>query len=232
MEIIRTNTDAIILKPVIYDDARGYFFESFNSIDFMYSTGISFHPVQDNESYSKKGVLRGLHFQVAPYSQAKLVRVVKGSVYDIAVDIRPFSKGFGPYTCVHLTEDNHFQFFIPKGYAHGFLVTSDEALFQYKCDDYYRPSAEIGIKWNDPQIGINWGKIMKEYGIEEPILSEKDKKWQTLNEYELSHRPMFIDPSINTVDGMKEQIKYAEEQFHKMCETFLSRFNGNSENKE
>lgn len=144
-----------IIEPKVFGDHRGYFFESFSQRDFDAQVReIRF--VQDNESKSKYGVLRGLHFQKPPHAQSKLVRVVRGAVLDVAVDIRKGSPTFGQHVAVELTEDNHRQFFIPQGFAHGFAVLSDEVVFQYKCDNFYAPESEGAIAWNDPQLGIDW----------------------------------------------------------------------------
>ena len=167
-----------LLKPELYEDERGYFYESFNKQEFFYKTGVDFNPVQDNESKSKRGVIRGLHFQKEPFAQAKLVRVIKGHIIDVAVDIRKDSETFGELIAVHLSENNKYQFFIPKGFAHGFAVLSDEVIFQYKCDEYYHPEAEGGINYNY----VNWEAIS--YGQlkpEEFILSEKDKNREIIN---------------------------------------------------
>ena len=156
MELIRTDIpDVVILKPRVFEDARGYFFESFSQREFEALVGpVRF--VQDNESRSSYGVLRGLHFQKGVHSQSKLVRVVKGRVLDIAVDIRRGSPTFGKHVAVELSSDNRLQLFIPKGFAHGFSVLSDVAVFQYKCDEYYAPEAEGAIAWDDPDLGIDW----------------------------------------------------------------------------
>ena len=157
MEVIRTDIDGIfIIEPKIFGDSRGYFFESFSAREFKEKTGLDITFVQDNESRSHRGVLRGLHFQRPPFAQSKLVSVVKGRVLDVAVDIRRGSPTFGKYIAAELTEDNHRQFFIPKGFAHGFAVLSEDAIFQYKCDEFYHPEAEGAIMWNDPDIGIDW----------------------------------------------------------------------------
>ncbi len=169
--------DVFILEPQVFGDERGYFFESFNAERFFAHTGVDVHFVQDNESRSKRGVLRGLHFQRAPYAQAKLVRVVKGRVLDVAVDIRKGSPTFGRYVAVELSGDNKRQLFIPKGFAHGYMVLEEDTIFQYKCDAYYHPAAEGGIAWNDPQIGIEWP--LPEGDI---ILSERDKNRPLLSE--------------------------------------------------
>jgi len=158
------------LKPQIFTDSRGYFFESFSQQKFNELVGQEIIFVQDNESKSTYGVLRGLHFQKPPYCQSKLVRVVKGAVLDVAVDIRKGSPTFGQYEAVELNEENKLQFFIPRGFAHGFVVLSPEVIFQYKCDNYYNPESEDGVRFDDPEIGIDW-KIEKK----ELILSDKDK---------------------------------------------------------
>lgn len=178
MEIISTEISGLyIIIPRIFTDARGYFFESYSKKMFDSEIGkIDF--VQDNESCSTKGVLRGLHFQKPPYSQAKLVRCVVGKVRDVAVDLRKDSPTFGKYAAVELSEDNHLQFFIPKGFAHGFEVLSDVAVFQYKCDEYYHPEAEGGIDPFDSDLQINWHTLPKN-----AIVSEKDLKHLSLQEF-------------------------------------------------
>lgn len=156
MNIIKTSVEGIvIIEPRLFKDERGYFFESFNQKDFEEKVCRTTF-VQDNESKSSYGVIRGLHFQKPPFEQAKLVRVVKGAVLDVAVDIRKNSPTFGQHVAVELTEENYRQFFIPKGFAHGFSVLSKEVVFQYKCDEFYHPEAEGGIAWNDPNLGIDW----------------------------------------------------------------------------
>ncbi len=171
MNIIETKIKGlIIIEPTVYGDSRGYFMESYSKRRFLELIGdIDF--VQENESKSKYGVVRGLHFQKEPYAQSKLVRVVKGAVWDIAVDIRNGSPTFGQHLAIELSEENKRQLFIPKGFAHGFSVISEEAIFQYKCDNYYNPESEDAILWNDPQLNIDW-KIP----YNDVILSEKDKK--------------------------------------------------------
>lgn len=171
MNIIKTSIEGVvILEPRIFADDRGYFFESFSQKVFdELVRPIRF--VQDNESKSKYGVLRGLHFQKGEHAQSKLVRVVKGQVWDVAVDIRRGSPTFGKYVSVELSEENKRQFFIPRGFAHGFAVLSQEAIFQYKCDYYYAPESEGAIAWNDPDIGIDWPVAASDI-----LLSEKDKK--------------------------------------------------------
>lgn len=179
MNIIRTDIpDLLIIEPDIYGDSRGYFFESFSRRKFEEATGIKVDFVQDNESRSSYGVVRGLHFQKSPYAQAKLVRVVRGRVRDIAVDLRPDSPTFGKYHAIELSEDDHRQFFIPKGFAHGFSVLSEDAVLQYKCDEYYAPESEGGIAWNDPDLDIDW-QIPKD----KMIISPKDQNHPTLKEY-------------------------------------------------
>ena len=156
MEVIKTSIDGVvIIEPRIFRDERGYFFESFSQREFDEKVGhIDF--VQDNESMSVYGVMRGLHFQRPPYAQSKLVRCVRGKVLDVAVDIRAGSPTYGKYVAVELSEENHRQLFIPKGFAHGFSVLSDEAVFQYKCDNFYHPEADGGISILDDSIGIDW----------------------------------------------------------------------------
>ena len=166
-----------VIKPTVFEDSRGFFMETYQKQDFA-AIGIIQEFVQDNQSKSSKGVLRGLHFQ-KEYAQSKLVRVIKGAVYDVAVDLRKDSKTYGKYYGVTLTEENKLQFFIPKGFAHGFLVLSEEAEFTYKCDDYYHPGDEGGLLWNDPTIGIQW-PLDQIGGVENIIQSDKDKKWPTL----------------------------------------------------
>jgi len=178
MNVIRTKIEGVfVIEPQVFGDERGYFFESFNAERFLAQTGVEVTFVQDNESRSKRGVLRGLHFQREPYAQAKLVRVVQGRVLDVAVDIRPESSTFGGYVAVELSGANKRQLFIPKGFAHGYVVLEDDTVFQYKCDEYYRPESEDGIAWNDPQIAVEWG-----FPESEIILSEKDKNRHLLNE--------------------------------------------------
>ena len=169
MNIIKTDIpEVVIVEPRVFGDNRGYFFESFSERDFAVAVReVKF--VQDNESMSCYGVVRGLHFQKPPHAQSKLVRVVKGKVLDVAVDIRKGSPTFGQHVAVELSEENHRQLFIPRGFAHGFAVLSDQAVFQYKCDDYYAPETEGAIAWDDPEIGIDW-KIPED----KVILSPKD----------------------------------------------------------
>ena len=169
MKVIKTAIDeVVIIEPDVFGDSRGYFFESYSQKKFdELVRPIRF--VQDNESKSRYGVLRGLHFQKGKDAQSKLVRVVKGRVLDVAVDIRKSSPTFGKYVAVELTEDNHRQLFIPRGFAHGFSVLSEEVIFQYKCDNLYAPHAEGAIAWNDPEIGIDW-----QLPIDDVLLSAKD----------------------------------------------------------
>lgn len=178
MNVFRTEIeDVLIIEPQVFGDERGYFIESFNAERFLAETGIEITFVQDNESLSKRGVLRGLHFQREPYAQAKLVRVVRGKVLDVAVDIRPDSPTFGRYVATELSGENHRQMFIPKGFAHGYVVLEDNTIYQYKCDEFYHPESEDGIAWNDPKIGIDWGITESEI-----ILSEKDKNRPLLSD--------------------------------------------------
>ena len=171
MEIIKTNIEGVvIIEPRIFKDDRGYFFESFSQREFEEKVCKTTF-VQDNESKSSYGVLRGLHFQKPPFAQSKLVRVIKGAVLDVAVDIRKGSLTFGQYVSVELTGENHRQFFIPRGFAHGFSVLSEEVIFQYKCDNFYSPQSEGAIAWNDPDLNIDW-----RIPAEKVVLSEKDSK--------------------------------------------------------
>lgn len=170
MNVIKTELEGVvIIEPRVYADSRGYFFESFSQKEFEEKVCNTIF-VQDNESKSSYGVLRGLHFQKMPYTQSKLVRVVKGKVLDIAVDIRKGSPTFGKSVATELSEENKRLLFIPKGFAHGYVVLSEEAIFQYKCDNYYAPQSEGGILWNDPALNIDW--VINEKEIH---LSEKDK---------------------------------------------------------
>ena len=164
-----------VITPAVHGDARGYFMETYNQRDFE-NEGIRLNFVQDNQSSSSKGVLRGLHFQ-KEHPQGKLVRVIRGSVFDVVVDIRKESSTYGKWFGMELSEENKKQFYIPEGFAHGFLVLSDKAEFCYKCTDFYHPGDEGGIIWNDPTIGIEWPELDVEY-----LLSEKDKKWGTIGE--------------------------------------------------
>lgn len=184
MNVIKTNIEGVlILEPKVFNDARGYFFESFSQREFDEKVapilGHTIRFVQDNESMSSYGVMRGLHFQRPPFTQSKLVRCVKGAVLDVAVDIRKGSPTFGQHVAVELTEDNHRQFFISKGFAHGFAVLSETAVFQYKCDEFYHPEADGGISIMDQSLGINW-KIP----TDQALLSEKDTKQKMLANFD------------------------------------------------
>ena len=177
MKIIETAIeDVVIIEPRLFKDERGYFFESFSQREFEEKIRkISF--VQDNESKSSYGVLRGLHFQKPPYAQSKLVRVIKGAVLDVAVDIRKGSHTFGKHVAIELTEENHLQLFIPRGFAHGFSVLSQEVIFQYKCDNFYAPQSEGALAWDDSDLNINW-----RIPTNQIILSEKDKHHEKLKD--------------------------------------------------
>lgn len=177
MKIIETAIeDVVIIEPRLFKDERGYFFESFSQREFEEKIRkISF--VQDNESKSSYGVLRGLHFQKPPYAQSKLVRVIKGAVLDVAVDIRKGSPTFGKHVAVKLTEENHLQLFIPRGFAHGFSVLSQEVIFQYKCDNFYAPQSEGALAWDDSDLNINW-----RIPTNQIILSEKDKHHEKIKD--------------------------------------------------
>lgn len=167
MEIIKTHIkDLLIIKPKVFADARGYFFESYNE-DVFKQNGITPHFVQDNQSLSNAGVLRGLHFQAPPHAQGKLVRVITGAVLDVAVDIRKNSSTYGQHVAIELTEENKTMFYIPTGFAHGFLTLQDNTIFSYKCTDLYHKASEGTVLWNDADLNINWN-------IAEPILSDKD----------------------------------------------------------
>lgn len=177
MEYKKTDIEGVyILEPRVFSDARGYFMETWKQQEFEQHIGyVDF--IQDNESKSSKGVLRGLHYQKGEFSQAKLVRVIKGTVIDVAVDIRRTSPTFGKHVMVELSEDNKRQFFIPRGFAHGFLVVSDEAIFTYKVDNVYAPQAEAGIRWNDPELGLQWP-----IDPAEVITSDKDLRQPLLHD--------------------------------------------------
>jgi dTDP-4-dehydrorhamnose 3,5-epimerase len=179
MEVIKTDIEGlVIIEPKVFKDARGYFFESFSQREFEQKVRkVNF--VQDNESMSSYGVMRGLHFQCPPYSQSKLVRCVKGRVLDVAVDIRKGSPTYGKHVAVELTEDNHRQFFVPRGFAHGFAVLSETAVFQYKCDNFYAPEADGGISIKDESLGIDW-----QIPTESALLSEKDLKHLCLKDFD------------------------------------------------
>lgn len=179
MEVIQTNIKGVvIIEPRLFKDDRGYFFESYSERDFNKQVS-EVHFVQDNESKSSYGVMRGLHFQRPPFTQSKLVCCVKGAVLDVAVDIRKGSPTYRQHVAVELTEDNHRQFFIPRGFAHGFAVLSPEAIFQYKCDNFYHPEADGGISILDTSLGIDW-RIPTEHAI----LSEKDTKHPLLKDFD------------------------------------------------
>lgn len=185
MEVIKTKLDGVvIIEPKIFGDARGYFFESFSQREFDEKVAIPFFGkpiqfVQDNESMSSYGVLRGLHFQRPPFTQSKLVRCVKGTVLDVAVDIRKGSPTYGLHVAVELTEDNHRQFFVPRGFAHGFAVLSDTAVFQYKCDNFYAPQADGGISIVDDSLCIDW-----QIPTDKALLSEKDTLHACLKDFD------------------------------------------------
>lgn len=179
MEVIKTDIEGpLIIEPKVFGDARGYFFESFSQREFDAKVG-ELRFVQDNESCSRRGVMRGLHFQMPPFTQAKLVRCVRGAVLDVAVDIRRGSPTYGKHVAVELTEANHRQFFVPKGFAHGFSVLSEVAVFQYKCDEFYHPEADAGISILDESLGIDW-----RIPLEEAVLSEKDTRHPFLSGFE------------------------------------------------
>ena len=184
MEITKTSIECvIIIEPKVFGDARGYFFESFSQREFDEKAapilGHTINFVQDNESMSSYGVMRGLHFQKPPYTQSKLVRCVKGAVLDVAVDIRKGSPTYGQHMAVELTEENHRQFFVPRGFAHGFAVLSETAVFQYKCDEFYHPEADGGISILDASLGIDW-----RIPTEKTLLSEKDTKHSLLKDFD------------------------------------------------
>lgn len=178
MEILKTEIEGLlILKPKVFTDSRGYFYESYSKRVFDEAVGREVDFVQDNQSKSSYGVVRGLHFQKPPFAQSKLVRCIKGRVLDVAVDLRKGSPTFGKHFAVELTEDNNLQFFIPRGFAHGFSVLSEEAVFQYKCDNYYAPQADGGISLNDESLGIDWriapeDRILSDKDLHHPLLSE------------------------------------------------------------
>ena len=179
IEVKKTDIEGVlIIEPKVFGDARGYFLESFNAKEFAEKTGLNINFVQDNESMSSYGVMRGLHFQNPPYTQSKLVRCVKGAVLDVAVDIRKGSPTYGQHVAVELTEDNHRQFFVPRGFAHGFAVLSETAVFQYKCDNFYAPQADGGISILDESLGIDW-----RIPTEKALLSDKDTKHALLMDF-------------------------------------------------
>ena len=180
IEVKKTDIEGVlIIEPKVFGDARGYFLESFNAKEFAEKTGLNINFVQDNESMSSYGVMRGLHFQRPPFTQSKLVRCVKGAVLDVAVDIRKGSPTYGKHVAVELTEDNHRQFFVPRGFAHGFAVLSEVAVFQYKCDNFYAPQADGGISILDDSLGIDW-----RIPIEKALLSDKDTKHALLKDFD------------------------------------------------
>lgn len=180
MNVIDTEIPEVkIIEPKVFGDSRGYFFESWSDKRYK-EAGIDCNWIQDNESRSRYGVLRGLHYQAAPYTQAKLVRVIEGSVLDVAVDIRKGSPTFGKHVAVELTEENKRQLFVPRGFAHGFVVLSENVIFAYKCDNLYAPPHERGLAFNDPALGIDWKVDLKEF-----LLSEKDTKNPLLKDAEL-----------------------------------------------
>ncbi|HEX4886938.1 MAG TPA: dTDP-4-dehydrorhamnose 3,5-epimerase [Luteibaculaceae bacterium] len=177
MEIIETGFDQLwLIKPTIFGDSRGYFYESYNQEVFRNKTGLDINFVQDNQSLSKKGVVRGLHFQHPPRCQDKLVRVLQGSVLDVVVDLRKDQPTYGKHYSVELTGENHLQLFVPQGFAHGFSTLEDGTIFAYKCSDVYAKESEGCILWNDPQLGIDWQ-------IENPVISEKDTKGEPFSQF-------------------------------------------------
>ena len=180
MELVeKVLTDAFVLKPRVFKDDRGYFYESFNEKVFKSLTGVKVDFIQDNQSYSSKGTLRGLHFQKGEAAQAKLVRVTKGSAYDVAVDLRPHSPTFKQWYGIKLSAENHLQFFIPRGFAHAFVALEDDTIFQYKVDNYYSGENDGGVIWNDEELAITWPELKLE-------LSEKDKNLPKLNQLNLN----------------------------------------------
>lgn len=188
MDVIKTAIEGlVIIEPKVFCDARGYFFESFSQREFEEKVRkVNF--VQDNQSMSSYGVMRGLHFQAPPFTQSKLVRCVKGRVLDVAVDIRKGSPTYGQHVAVELTEDNHRQFFVPRGFAHGFAVLSDTAIFQYKCDNFYAPQADGGISIKDESLGIDW-----QIPADKALLSEKDMKHAMLKDFD---SPFTVDMDL------------------------------------
>lgn len=180
MKVLKTAIEGLqIIEPTVFGDSRGYFFESYNKQRFKDETGLDIDFVQDNESMSSYGVMRGLHFQRPPFTQSKLVRCVRGKVLDVAVDIRKGSLTYGQHVAVELTEDNHRQFFVPRGFAHGFAVLSQTAVFQYKCDNFYAPQADGGINIKDETLGIDW-----QIPMDRAILSDKDLKHLCLKDFD------------------------------------------------
>lgn len=181
MTLIHTDIDGVVvIEPRLFDDTRGYFYESFNERELCEALGLKLRFVQDNQSRSREGVVRGLHYQVAPFAQTKLVRVVRGEILDVAVDLRRGSPTFLRHVAVRLSEDNHRQLFIPRGFAHGFVVLRGDAIVEYKCDNYYTPEAERTIAYNDPDIAIDWG-----IERDRVIVSERDANATQLANAEL-----------------------------------------------
>ncbi len=179
MEFIKTEIEGVyILEPRVFEDARGYFFEIHNQNEFA-AHGLDYHFVQDNQSKSSYGIIRGLHFQKGEFSQAKLVRVIEGTVLDVGVDLRPGSKTFGKYVAVELSGENKRQLLLPRGFAHGFSVLSETAVFSYKCDNFYNPASEGGIRFDDPDLNIDW-----KVNLKDAVLSDKDLKLPFLKECE------------------------------------------------
>lgn len=181
MEVTQTAiAGCLILRPKIVNDPRGYFMETYNERLFDEATGQRVRFVQDNQSFSTRGVIRGLHYQTSEFAQAKLVRVIQGEVLDVAVDIRPGSETFGKHVAVRLSAENHLQLFIPRGFAHGFAVLSESAVFAYKCDNFYNRDSEGGVRYNDPELGIDWmvaGGTLSEKDLSLPLLKEARKAW-------------------------------------------------------
>jgi len=175
MQIESLLSGLYLIKPKVFEDHRGHFFESFRE-DVLRENGVETNFVQDNQSLSQKGILRGLHFQAPPFSQGKLVRVLKGAVLDVALDIRKESETYGKFVCVELTEKNYQMLYIPPGFAHGFLTLEDNTIFTYKCTDYYHPEVEGGVLWNSPELSIPWN-------IDNPVLSAKDIVLPTFSEF-------------------------------------------------
>lgn len=176
MELVNTGIEGLwVIKPKVFADARGYFFESYNK-ELFTKNGLDLNFVQDNQSLSHKGVLRGLHFQNPPFAQGKLVRVITGAVFDVAVDIRKNSPTYGKHFGAELTEENKMMMYIPEGFAHGFLTLRDNTIFSYKCTNFYNKASEESIKWNDPTVGIKWN-------VENPLLSEKDTSGKDFKDF-------------------------------------------------
>lgn len=176
MEIIKTDLEGlVVIQARVFEDERGFFFESYNK-KVLAEQGFEETFVQDNLSKSQKGVLRGLHFQKPPHAQGKLIQVIKGAVIDVAVDIRKDSPSYGKHFSIELNEQNKTQLFVPAGFAHGFLTLKDETIFSYKCTDFYHPESEAALKWNDPDLNIDWS-------VSDPIISEKDKKAQSFGNF-------------------------------------------------